>query len=76
MKDHTAQHWNTHQLFAAESADRLGLVLLDGRAVGMYLHASARHVGLLVLLLDAVFLGDRHVARLAVLTVMLWWIKV
>lgn len=75
VTDHTAQHWNTHQLFAAESADRLGLVLLDRRAVGMDLHASARLVGLLVLLLNAVFLGDRHVARLAVLTVMRWWIK-
>lgn len=49
-----------HEVLAAESADGHGLCGLDGGAVLVDLDAGAGGVGLLVLALDAVLLGDRH----------------
>ena len=56
------------EVLAAEGADGHGLSGLDGSAVLVHLDASAGGVGLLVLALDTVLLGDRHGER--------WWLCV
>jgi hypothetical protein len=48
------------EVLAAVGADGHGLCGLDGSAVLVDLDASASRVGLLVLALDTVLLGDRH----------------
>lgn len=50
----------THKLLAAEGAHHLRLGRLHGRAVGVDWDAGSGSFGLLVLAVDAVFLGDRH----------------
>lgn len=50
----------TYQLLLAEGADRSGLRLLHWSAVGMDRDTSASGLGLLVLAVDTVLLGDRH----------------
>lgn len=59
------------EVLAAEGADGHGLSGLDGSAVLVDLDASAGSVGLLVLALDAVLLGDRHGERCW--CGVLWW---
>ena len=54
------------EVLAAVGADGHGLSSLDGSAVLVNLDTSAGGVGLLVLALDTVLLGDRHGKRL-------WW---
>lgn len=53
------------EILAAVGADGHGLSGLDGSAVLVNLDASTGSVGLLVLALDTVLLGDRHGER--------WW---
>ena len=50
----------THQLLLAENADRGCLWLLLGGSIGVDGNASAGGLGLLVLAVNAVLLGDRH----------------
>lgn len=49
------------ELFAAVDAHGLGLGRLHGSSVGVDCNTCARGFGLLVLAVDTVFLGDRHV---------------
>lgn len=50
----------TYQLLLAEDADRSGLLGLDRGAVGVDRDTSASSLGLFVLAVDTVLLGDRH----------------
>jgi hypothetical protein len=50
----------TYNFLLAEDADRGSLLGLDGGTVGVDGNASASGLGLLVLAVDAVLLGDRH----------------
>ena len=51
---------HTHQLLLAEDADRSSLFWLDRSAVGVDRDTGAGGLGLLVLAVDAVLLGDGH----------------
>lgn len=53
-----------HDFLPAKGAERHGLLGLDGQAVGFDGCSRAGRVGLFVLALDAVFLGDGHVCVL------------
>jgi len=55
------------EVLAAVGADGHGLRGLDGGAVLVHLDASAGSIGLLMLALDTVLLGDRHGKRWR------WW---